>query len=206
MNIIPTHEIPSLPNELIIGWEKIQNFESTELPFINNHFLKQNPNFKRKNEHYTSRKLFGNLLFLLDLPTDSVELKKMDLGKPYATVGNKMLYTSFSNCEDWVLCGLSLRLDIGIDCEQLDRKINPKIFDRILDVSEKKIIDEQSYLAIWTMKEAVVKCIGIGIRSSLQNYPLIKKDDRYVVKSKNLNINVVPFIWENHQIAVAWDE
>ena len=54
------------------------------------------------------------------------------------------------------------------------------------------------------MKEAVVKCLGIGIRSSLKNYPLIKENDHYIVKYEHNIIYVVPFIWLNHQIAIAW--
>ena len=204
MNLIPTLENPSLPKEITMGWHTIQKYKTNKLPFLDAYFLDQTISEKRKNEHYSARKLFGNLVDYLDLPANSIQLMKTDLGKPYAMNGNTMIYTSFSHSEDWVLSGLSLTFDFGIDCERVDRTIDPKIFDRILHEKEKSIVNEQHYLAIWTMKEAVVKCLGIGIRSSLKNYPLIKDIHRYVVNYEHTIIYVVPFIWLNHQIAIAW--
>ena len=204
MNLIPTHQVPSLPADIILAWDTIQECGSGSLPFVDAKFMQVSTNNKRKNEHYAARKLFGNLVRVLKLPTNSVQLKKMELGKPYGLIGDEMLYTSFSHCEDWVVCGLSRKLDLGVDCEPLDREVNPRIFDRILDESEKNILDELSHLAIWAMKEAVVKCIGTGIRTSLQKYPLIKEDNVYTVRWENERINIVPFIWEHHQLAVAW--
>jgi phosphopantetheinyl transferase len=204
VNLIPTLQNPFLPKEITIGWDTIQKYKANKLPFIDAHFLDQTISEKRKNEHYSGRKLFGNLVDYLDLPASSIELLKTDLGKPYAKNGDKMIYTSFSHSQDWVLSGISLKFDIGLDCERLDRKISENVIDRIRSETEKAMMQDVSDLEMWTMKEAFVKCIGTGIRMNLKNYPITKQENKYVVRWQNVRIYIVPFIWQNHQLAVAW--
>ncbi len=206
MNLIPIHEVPSLPNEIIIGWDKIQEYDTKGVKYLDPLMLQLNSGNKRRKEHISSRRLFSELLKEVKVSSTDVELKKMELGKPYGISGAEHIHASFSHSEDWVVCALSLKLDVGIDCEPLNRKVNPRIFDRILDDSEKGILNELNPLAIWTMKEAVVKCIGTGIRTSLQKYPITKKENVYSVDMEDHSIKIVPFKWKNHQLSVAWRE
>ena len=206
MNLIPNDEVPSLPNDVIIGWSEIQKHDLSELRFVDHNFLEKNPGNNRRNEHISSRKLFQDLLSKLDISLEAVKLEKMELGKPVGLLDESTLHISFSHSASWVVCAISQSIDIGIDCEPLDRKVNPKIFDRILDEEEKKLLEELSPLAIWTIKEAVVKCIGTGIRTSLQKYAIKKEGDKFFVDWENDRISIVPFVWENHQLAVAWRE
>jgi phosphopantetheinyl transferase len=206
VNLIPLDEVPALPNDLLIGWDKISDHDVTALNFLDKEFLEKDLSENRRKEHVSSRKLFSDLLGELNISNSTVELKKMELGKPFGQLGDKILHTSFSHSADWVVCAMSLSLDIGIDCEPMQRKVNPRIFERILDNTEKYILEEVSHLSIWTMKEAVVKCIGTGIRTSLQKYPLMKNGDRFYVEWENSKINIVPFEWDNHQLAIAWRE
>ena len=62
MNLIPTLENPFLPKEITIGWDTIQKYKTNKLPFLDAHFVEQTFSEKRKNEHYSARKLFGNLV------------------------------------------------------------------------------------------------------------------------------------------------
>lgn len=204
MNLIQTLEVPFLPDDILIGWDRILEHETYGLNFLDPDLLDRKSGSKRRKEHISSRKLFSELIEEMNLVTENVELKKMKLGKPYTQYEGKTLHTSFSHCEDWVVCAMSSKLDIGVDCEHVDRKVNPRIFDRILDETEKNVLNDVSHLAIWAMKEAVVKCIGTGIRTSLQRFPLLKDGDVYVVNWENEVIKVVPFEWEYHQLAVAW--
>lgn len=204
MNLITTHEVPSFPKDVLIGWSPLKPYESEQLPFIDSEFIRDNDSSKRRGEHYSSRKLFGEMLNTLDLSSEFVELKKMELGKPYAMYKNEILHTSFSHSSEWVVCAISKKIDVGIDCEPLDRKVNHRIFTRILDENEQWVLNELSELAVWTIKEAVVKCIGTGIRTSLQKFKIQKEEEYFSVHWENEQILVIPFIWENHQLAMAW--
>ncbi len=204
VNLIPTHEVPSLPTDFLIGWEELQEYHDIDIPFIDKEFIESNPSEKRRNEYYSSRKLFTALLNEMKLPLNEIRLKKQELGKPYALINSKMLFTSFSHSNNWVACAISENLDIGIDCEPLDRKISEPLLKRILSKSEMKGLESETKLSIWTMKEAVVKCLGTGIRTSLQKYKLTRKDDYYYVDLEEGRIHVASFKWEDHQFAVAW--
>ncbi len=204
MNLILPDEVPHLPDDVIIGWSMLESFQVNEARFIDQDFIQNNSSRKRRDEHYSSRLLFENLLNEMDLDPKSVNLHKRELGKPYAEYRDELLYLSFSHSHDWVVCGLSFNKDIGLDCEPLTREVNPRIFKRILDESEQWILDEQSELAVWTMKEAIVKCLGIGIRTSLQAFKIQKYGDMYTVFWEGQSIFVLPFVHKNHQLSIAW--
>ncbi len=204
MNLIPTNILSSLPVDLIIGWGMIETNADYTLPFVDTTSIKKTSNKKRLNEHYSVRTLFASLVDYLGLELALLELKKTVMGKPYAIHADQYIFTSFSHSQDWVVCALSLKHDIGIDCELIDRKINKNVIGRIRSEAEKEMMQDVSDLEMWTMKEAFVKCIGTGIRMNLKNYPITKQEDRYVVKWQNEIIYIVPFKWQNHQLAVAW--
>ena len=206
LNLITNIDNSEIPSDLFVGWDKIEDYTSNDQAFIDEQFLAQQPNQKRKNEHYSSRKLFAELLIEMDVQPEQVTLKKHELGKPYAEVGKETVFTSFSHSDDWVVCALSRKYDIGVDCEPLSRDINPRVFDRILGDSERLLLGDVSPLAIWTMKEAVVKCLGMGIRTSLQKFQLQKKEGNYSVNTEQGMIAEHPFICDSHQLAIAWKE
>ena len=61
------------------------------------------------------------------------------------------------------------RNNIAIDAEELDRKINLKLADKILSPSERMQFDaaenkEKALLTLWVLKEAAAKLSGEGLR------------------------------------------
>lgn len=84
-------------------------------------------------------------------------------GKPFFE-GNK-LHFSISHTKNHVFCALSRR-PIGIDAEEADRRISPKLADKILSPGEKNRYDgsREMLLRFWVLKEASVKLTGEGLR------------------------------------------
>lgn len=204
MNLILTTDVPWLPNDLMLSWAHIKEYKNTDIPFLDLQLIEKSGNRKRINEHISSRVLLAELLIKGGIDPNKVNLKKTEQGKPYALIADEELHVSFSHSSDWVCCAVSIKHDIGIDCEPLVREVNPRIFSRILDDSEMSLLKEISPLAIWTMKEAVVKCIGTGIRSSLQRYRIRRKGELFYVNWEGKTIHIYSFVRENHQLAVAW--
>lgn len=92
-----------------------------------------------------------------------------DRGKPYFTAGN--VHFSISHTDDAVFCVLSDH-PVGIDAESMDRKIDPKLADKILSPAEKaryeKAKDKNAaLLRLWVQKEAYAKLTGRGWGSYL---------------------------------------
>ena len=94
------------------------------------------------------------------------EILVTDRGKPY--FADSPWHFSISHTPKHAFCVLS-RSNIAIDAEELDRKINLKLADKILSPSEKIQFDaaenkEKALLTFWVLKEAAAKLSGEGLR------------------------------------------
>ena len=97
------------------------------------------------------------------------EIAVTDRGKPYFTDGS--LHFSISHTPKHAFCVLS-EYNVGIDAEELDRKISLQLAEKILSPSERAQFDaamdkRKALLTFWVLKEAAVKLSGEG----LQGYP-----------------------------------
>ena len=91
------------------------------------------------------------------------------LGKPYFL--DSPWCFSLTHTKSRVFCVLSRR-PVGIDAEEMDRKINLALADKILSPGEQAQFDraedpQRALLTFWVLKEAQKKCSGQG----LQPYP-----------------------------------
>lgn len=94
------------------------------------------------------------------------EIRIAEGGKPYFVDSD--WHFSISHTHRRVFCALSRR-PVGIDAEELDRKINLKLADRVLSPMERQQFDaaahkEKALLTFWVLKEAAVKLAGTGLR------------------------------------------
>ena len=96
------------------------------------------------------------------LPT----IARTERGKPYFP-GEK-LHFSITHTKNYAFCVLSDR-PVGIDAEELSRKINPALAKKILSPGELRQYEtaedkNKALLIFWVLKEAEAKCTGEGIR------------------------------------------
>ena len=101
-------------------------------------------------------------------------------GKPYFP-GEK-LHFSITHTKEYAFCALSDR-PIGIDAEELERKINPTLAEKILSPGElrqyENAVDKnKALLTFWVLKEAEAKCTGEGIRIHPTHTDFSLTDDR----------------------------
>ncbi|MBQ6718747.1 MAG: 4'-phosphopantetheinyl transferase superfamily protein [Oscillospiraceae bacterium] len=97
------------------------------------------------------------------------EILVTDRGKPYFSDGSA--HFSISHTPKHAFCALSEH-NVGIDAEELDRKVNLKLAEKILSPGEKVQFDQaqdkqKALLTFWVLKEAAAKLSGQG----LQGYP-----------------------------------
>ena len=87
-------------------------------------------------------------------------------GKPYFL--QDPLHFSISHTRRHAFVVLSTR-PVGIDAEELDRQVSPKLAEKILspgEMEEYLAAEDQNraLLTFWVLKEARVKCTGEGLR------------------------------------------
>lgn len=93
-------------------------------------------------------------------------IARTDRGKPYFP--GEALHFSVTHTKKYVFCALSDR-PVGIDAEELTRKINLSLAEKILSPGEKAEYDrtedkKRALLTFWVLKEASAKCSGEGLR------------------------------------------
>ena len=97
-----------------------------------------------------------------DLPPIAIAEK----GKPY--FAGSPWHFSISHTKHHVFCALSDR-PVGLDAEEMDRKADLRLAERILSASEKRHFDaaadkQACLLRLWVLKEAQAKLTGEGLR------------------------------------------
>ena len=89
-----------------------------------------------------------------------------DRGKPCFV--DSPWHFSISHTHRHAFCALAMH-PIGIDAEELDRKVNLKLAEKILSPGEKAQFDaaedkQKALLTFWVLKEAAAKLTGEGLK------------------------------------------
>jgi len=91
------------------------------------------------------------------------------LGKPYFPESN--WHFSISHTKNHAFCVLS-RKNIGLDAEEIGRRVSEKLMDRYLSPQERGRLGDDpqdSALRLWVLKEAEGKRTGKGIGDWIKN-------------------------------------
>ena len=126
--------------------------------------------------------------FGADMPEILVE----DRGKPYFATGN--IHFSISHTKAHVFCVLADR-PVGIDAEELDRPVKPKLAKKILspgELAQYQAAEDQNkaLLTFWVLKEANAKMTGDGLRG-YPNQTNFSLDDPRVTEIQGCLVAVV---------------
>ena len=97
-----------------------------------------------------------------DLPPIAIGEK----GKPYFP--DRDWHFSISHTRNHAFCALS-RKEVGMDAEELDRKVHLKLAEKIFSPAERAQYDAapdkiRAFLTFWVLKEAQAKLTGEGLR------------------------------------------
>ncbi|QXA06696.1 4'-phosphopantetheinyl transferase superfamily protein [Acinetobacter pittii] len=148
----------------------------------------------------------------LQIKITDLEFAKHEHGKPYLL--NQDLVFNHSHSQQYYALAMSQHVkDIGIDVEELDRKVrldalakhafHPDEYATWLSLEQ----DREYWFKVWTTKEAVLKASGLGIRLDLntlntQAHPT----DQGGICSHPLNGTFAyqNFIVGNMMLTVAW--
>lgn len=120
------------------------------------------------NGHETAYRLLETL-FREETGRNLPEIARTDRGKPYFP--EEKLHFSLTHTKKHAFCVLSDR-PVGIDAEELDRKIKPALAEKILSAGELAQYmaapdKNRALLTFWVLKEAAAKYTGAG----LSGYP-----------------------------------
>ncbi|WP_022663759.1 4'-phosphopantetheinyl transferase family protein [Desulfospira joergensenii] len=128
---------------------------------------------KKRKEFISTRALTRFVLSEFSgIPARKLEFIKNRHGKPELKPGETGLKFSISHSGNMVAFAVALEQNLGIDVEDLRRKVDLKIADRFFTKSEIRRIKTgpgekrgaaDRFLEIWTLKESYIKARGRGL-------------------------------------------
>lgn len=140
------------------------------------------------------RSLFGHLLARYtimqsySLKNDAIAIAENVYGKPYV-VGHEEIHYNVSHSGNWVVCAVNTSA-IGIDVQEM-KEIKLTIAERFFSEEENAYLasltreeQKQEFCTIWSLKEAYVKAIGMGLFQPLNEFSIIKKAENFQLKVK----------------------
>ncbi|MBO6793695.1 MAG: 4'-phosphopantetheinyl transferase superfamily protein [Balneolaceae bacterium] len=204
MNTITSRHVSDLPDSVFIAFATIREEANLDNPFLNYELISETRNKQRIYEHVSSRELLLQMLKARNIEPNAFNIDKTEDGKPFGKINDSHVYLSFSHTDELVFCALSTQVDIGIDAEKIDRPFRPELLKRIAGEEEIEALATCKPIAIWTMKEAVVKCLGIGIRRDLRDIRIQKEELGFSFLGSDEQLRIVSGVINNHQISVAW--
>jgi 4'-phosphopantetheinyl transferase len=120
--------------------------------------------------HGWMRELLGHYT---GVPPKDVAAERGRFGKPY--LPDERLTFNLSDTKDAVVLAVALDLDLGVDVETVDRRVDhtavgahyftPEEQEHIARSDDAK----RTFLELWTRKEAVLKASGVGIMDDLRS-------------------------------------
>lgn len=147
--------------------------------------------FKQVQESYIISQ--GGLRLLLshylNIPADKIQIGKLSKGKPYS-IDNPKLRFNMSNSGRRVVYAFSMDEEIGIDLERL-RELSDldELIEKNYNSYERdyinKLPEQRSYrfFKFWTIKEAYLKAIGVGMRIPPDNLVFSIQNGDYKLQS-----------------------
>ena len=132
--------------------------------------------------HEAGRELLAKL-YREETGEELPEIAVADRGKPYFV--DSPWQFSISHTKKHVFCALAEK-PVGLDAEEMDRKVDLRLADRILSESEKCRYDgaEDKHaflLRLWVLKEAAAKLTGEGLRGFPNRTDFAPNDPRVMI-------------------------
>ena len=159
-----------------------------------------------KEEYIASRWLLRKVLgqYLQQAPA-SLVFSRREKGKPY--IANNPLNFNLSHSGHWALLALARDMELGVDIEQSrDSRDLLGIAENYYHPDEYAQLRQQQgdeqirfFYQLWTLKEALLKALGVGISAGLENLNFHLGDAISVSLSPVLQAQSVTDKWQFHQ-------
>lgn len=172
------HEIYYVQINDVVSEEKIEYFKS---------FLSAEKQERLDRFHFRAdmlRTLYGEVLMRyvmckrIGVQNHDLQIEKNEYGKPY--LKNHNLQYNISHSGNMVICAISNN-EVGVDIEEI-KDMDIEIVKRCYSEKEAAYIIEQQgnvqlreFYRIWTLKEAYVKYLGVGIHKSFDSFSFDEK-------------------------------
>ena len=166
-----------------------------------------------RNQFISSRMLLRGMMEQLGYEKGSWKLRHHDNGQPWIELlgdsAVNQLYVGIAHTRSRVLVGVSKERALGVDLEKMGRTVPEQLKKRILSVENDYFEKTLNVLKLWTIKEAILKLSGEGLRLGMNRVTITgSAGSSFTGYFKNRLQEIMPFSVtcsevKKHWIAVA---
>lgn len=204
-----TQFLPDLiSDQLLVAWCDIENdYPADILTPDETDEWSTFKNAGRRQEYLATRWLIRQMARQFEVsPTEFVVDKDM-LGKPFGVYEGTQYHISIAHTDTRVLAAISTEIEIGVDLEPLQRRVPDRLRRRIVHSEEKSLLSQEPTIRVWTLKEALVKLQGTGMRTNLGDCEITSVEDEIFLATLNNDnrAKICSFQHTDHWFAIAWN-
>lgn len=164
-------------------------------------------NVPKKEHHEAAHGLLQETLPIYathrNLPSMDTAMDFRKMGKPYFPAHTDVHF-NLSHCEGLAVCLYSAH-ECGADCENI-RKFKQRTAERVCSPKELAVLNmaqgkDVLFTRLWTLKEAYVKAIGIGISYPLREVSFAFEDDRIIASKQDASFQQL--LLKEHIVSVC---
>lgn len=161
----------------------------------------------RRNEYLSSRWLIHQMTERMKFNSGHFQLKKDEEGRPFGVYNGNRYVVSIAHSKADTVCAVSFSKKVGIDLEPQNRSVSGKLRSRLLNESEKAMLAGEPTIRLWTLKEAILKLSGSGLRTNLKDWWIVaQKGPAYIAENhQKEQVRVYSFSYQNNWISVAYN-
>lgn len=152
-----------------------------------------------------AEQLFKGLADEAGLNGSILKILRHKSGKPYGWIDDRRVALSLTHTEHVICCGLYSQGEIGLDMESKTRKPGNGLRERIIHNNEAELVEGIETIRLWTIKEAVLKLTGTGLRSPMKKVEIHEiKNNYFKASAENLDLTVISFSLEQYWLSTAY--
>ncbi len=191
---------PAIPDDLLVGVRR--NPAGEEAPTLQRQRIRERRGGRELLADMV-REAWGHGAFHIEGAENS---------KPVGIYEGEPVEVSISHSR-WLICAaLSRGRRVGVDLEPLERERHPLLLKRILHPEETPDIAALDVLRLWSMKEAILKWEGSGLRMAMNRVRIVRErdddggDDAVYLGwlPEDRSVRICSFTHLDHWLAVAW--
>lgn len=203
-NLLP-HKPPA---DLILAWEKVDGTHPASI--LNAAESVEYNEYKspgRQKEYLATRNLVRDIVSHMQLDARKFSLQKDSLGKPSGHYRGQNFKMSIAHTTERVICGIAADIELGVDIEPVNRSVPERLRNRLVNTNEASLVNNEETIRLWTVKEALVKLKGTGLRTNLNECTITDFQDGifYATYDNDNRAKICSFVHDNHWLAIAWN-
>ena len=214
MKRITSRTIPNLPDSIILYLGQTSECPAEVESFLSRAEIDKYRSIKSRHralEFITGRWLLQSLMGEQGFERGDWQIEYGSSGKPWIKMrqmeaGSSQIPIGIAHTYHAVLAGISFDTSFGVDIESKDRVAHTTLKERIVRYEPLEKTREESAIRVWSIKEAVLKLCGDGLRLGMDKVTIIKWYSwgcRVSMNGKRDAV-VASCIVEGFWIAVAW--